>query len=124
MTLFSTLNEVRRVLKRGSDSRLTVMMSNVRLVGWKFSDFIDHSLPLTENSLCETLEITNFEILKIHPKFFPDTAVKMRFSIPKSFNKAYLSIPFKLRPLAGQMLCVAKPVEINSSTSLWGNPHG
>jgi len=123
-TLFRTLNEVRRVLRRGNDSRLIVMMPNARLVGWKFYDFIDHSLPLTENSLREALEVTNFEILKMHPKFFPYTAVKMRFSIPKSFIKAYLSIPFKLRPLAGQMLCIAKPVEINSSTSFGGNPHG
>ncbi len=123
-SLFSTLNEITRVLKRGSDSRLIIMMPNARLIGWKFYDFIDHNLPLTENSLREALEVANFEILKMQPRFFPYTAVKMRFPISKSFIRAYLSLPPKLRPFAGQMLCIAKPVEICSSTTFGGDPRG
>jgi ubiquinone/menaquinone biosynthesis C-methylase UbiE len=106
-TLLKTLEEVKRILKSNAESRLIVMMPNARKIGMKFYDFIDHTLPLTDFSLNEALEITGFQVLQIFPGFFPYTATAASFKIPNFLISLYLKIPLKNKPGAGQMLCIA-----------------
>jgi len=106
--LFETLSEVKRIIKLGDNSLLIVMMPNANKVGMKFYDFIDHKLPLTEMSLVEALEVSGFRIVDMMPGFFPYSAAKTKFRIPKIFFDVYLRLPIKNRPFAGQMLCIAK----------------
>jgi dolichol-phosphate mannosyltransferase len=109
-TLLETLNEVNRVLKSNETSRLIVLMPNIRYVKWDFYNFVDHNLPLNENSLKEALEISNFEIIESHKRFFPYSANDVRIQFPATLIKIYLSLPPKLRPSAKQMFFVAKPL--------------
>jgi dolichol-phosphate mannosyltransferase len=109
-TLLETLKEINRVLKISDRSRLIVLMPNIRYVKWDFYNFIDHNLPLNETSLKEALEISNFEIIESHKKFFPYSADNLRIRFPVILIKLYLTLPPKFRPLAKQMFFVVKPL--------------
>lgn len=108
--LLRTLNELHRVL-RAENSKLIILMPNIRYAKWDFYNFIDHNLPLTEVSLQEALELCNFEIIEAHKKFFPYSAHRIRFSAPTFIVKLYLQIPPLLRPRAKQMFFIAKPIK-------------
>ena len=107
--LLSTLNEVHRVLKQ-QNSKLIVLMPNIRYAKWDFFNFIDHNLPLNETSLKEALELSNFEVVECHKRFFPYSANNVQVSTPLFLIKIYLSLPSRLRPAAKQMYFVAKPI--------------
>jgi SAM-dependent methyltransferase len=51
--------------------RLIVMQPNVRLVGTRFWDFVDHTLPLTEKGMAEALAMSGFEIIERRTRFLP-----------------------------------------------------
>lgn len=70
--LIDTLKEVHRVLKPGG--KLMVLQPNIRLVGNKYWDYVDHTLPLTEKSLYEALHLTDFEQEYCKVRFLPYTA--------------------------------------------------
>ena len=110
--LFETLQEIHRVLKKNVDSKLIILMPNIRYAKWDFYNFIDHTLPLNEASLAEALELAGFEIVTLHKKFFPYSAQNVKIYFPKFVIRGYLSIPPAMRPLAKQMLVVAKPSPI------------
>ncbi len=107
--LMDTLHELHRVL-RNENSKLIVLMPNIRYAKWDFYNFVDHNLPLNEVSLREALEICQFKILEEHKKFFPYTAKGMQVSIPVGLVKFYLMLPPRLRPRAKQMFFVAQPI--------------
>ena len=109
--LLQTLDEIRRVIAKNSESRLIILMPNVRYAKWDFFDFIDHNLPLNENSLREALELKGFKVIESHKKFFPYTAAKVKLSFPTLVIKIYLSLTPRLRPLAKQMFFVASPLD-------------
>lgn len=102
--LFQTLFEIRRVLKPVPSGILLAMIPNVNKVGMKFYNFIDHTLPLNNDSLRESLELCGFKVEKVIPGFFPYSAVNTRFAFPKFFYTLYVHLPLNNRPLAGQML--------------------
>ncbi len=107
--LFEVLQSAHRVMKKGN-SKMVVLMPNIRFAKWDFFNFIDHRLPLNEISLKEVLEISNFEILSSHRKFFPYSADRSVINWPIFVVKAYLSLPPKVRPFAKQMFFVAQPM--------------
>ena len=82
--LLDTLKEVGRVLKKGG--KIMVLQPNIRLVGGKYWDYIDHTLPLTEKSLTEALELSNFSVTYQKTRFLPYTA-----------NSGIPMIPFLIR---------------------------
>lgn len=106
--LFEVLHSAHRVLKKGN-SKIVILMPNIRFAKWDFFNFIDHKLPLNENSLSEALELANFEILSCYPRFFPYSANSSSITWPIFVIKAYLSLPPRMRPLAKQMFFVAQP---------------
>lgn len=88
--LIDTLKEVRRVLKPGG--RLMVLQPNIRLVGNKYWDYVDHTLPLTEKSLLEAFKLTGFSLEYRKVRFLPYTA-NSKIPVIPAMIKLYLRLP-------------------------------
>ncbi len=88
--LFEVLAEIRRVLKVGG--KLLVIQPNIKYAYREYWDFIDHHLPLTENSLGEALVTTGYRVAECIPRFLP-------FSVNSSPSRStkllglYLKLP-------------------------------
>ncbi len=105
-TLLNILQKIKSTLS-SRESKLILMLPNVTKTGLRFYDFIDHTLPLTDRSICEALILSGYRIIEMSPGFFPYSARSSRFLYPKFIYKMYLKIPLKNRPFAGQMLVIA-----------------
>ncbi len=103
--LFATLKEMRRVLR--SDGKFIIVCPNIRYVGHKYWDFIDHRLPLTHLGLREALQMHKYSVTKLVPRFLPYTT---KASLPKSpfLLKIYLKIPILWNFFGSQMFVIAK----------------
>lgn len=88
--LIDTLREVYRVLKKGG--KVMILQPNIRLVGQRYWDYVDHTLPLTDQSLCEALGLTGFEVIFKKIRFLPYTA---NSKVPSAafLIKLYLKLP-------------------------------
>ncbi len=88
--LFEVLAEIRRVLKTGG--KLLIIQPNIKYAYREYWDFIDHHLPLTENSLEEALIATGYRVDECIPRFLP-------FSVNSSPSRStkllglYLKLP-------------------------------
>lgn len=102
--LIDTLKEVHRVLK--PDGRIMVLQPNIRLVGNKYWDYVDHTLPLTEKSLFEALYLTGFEVAYQKVRFLPYTA-NSRIPASPWLIKLYLKLPFAQFLMGKQTFVVA-----------------
>jgi 2-polyprenyl-3-methyl-5-hydroxy-6-metoxy-1,4-benzoquinol methylase len=70
--LFEVLESCYKLLKPGG--RIMILQPNIRYVGSAYWDYIDHHIALTEHSLVEALEVCDFEIERMIPRFLPYTA--------------------------------------------------
>lgn len=79
-----------RLLRPGG--RVIVLQPNVRLVGGAYWDFIDHHVPLTEQSLCEAASLAGFTTDRLVTRFLPYSTLGR---IPKHpvLVRLYLRIP-------------------------------
>ena len=96
---------VHRVLRPGG--RVIVLQPNVRLVGGKYWDFIDHQVPLTERSLVEAAETAGFRTRELVVRFLPYTT-KSRVPRAPWLVRAYLRFPPAWRLLGKQTLYVGE----------------
>ncbi len=103
--LARTLSETRRCLKPGG--RLIAMGPNIKYVRGAYWDFIDHYIPLTENSLAEALRNEGFKIERCIPRFLPYTMVGGP-NYPTFFIALYLALPFAWRIFGKQFFIVAE----------------
>jgi hypothetical protein len=69
-----------------------VLQPNVRLIGGRYWDFIDHSVALTERSLVEAAELAGFATVELIVRFLPYTTKSWLPQHPL-LVKAYLSFP-------------------------------
>lgn len=103
--LHETLAECRRVLRQGG--RLLVLQPNIRAVGGRYWDFIDHHLPLTERSLVEALVMAGLAPREVRARFLPYTT---KSALPQHplLVRLYLLLRPVHRLLGGQSWLVAE----------------
>ncbi|MDO8662428.1 MAG: class I SAM-dependent methyltransferase [Candidatus Omnitrophota bacterium] len=103
--LFVILKEVHRILREGG--KLIVICPNIRYVGHKYWDFIDHGLPLTHLGMREALLMHHYSLVKLVPKFLPYTT-KSCFPKSQYLLKIYLKLPILWRIFGTQMFIIAE----------------
>lgn len=89
------------------DGRLIVLQPNFKYAYRNFYDYLDHSLPLTEASLSEALELAGFQIERVEPRFLPYSVKKQRITASWAL-RLYLRLKPLWRVFGKQMLIVAK----------------
>ena len=99
------LAEARLILRPGG--RLVVLQPNIRLVGGRYWDFIDHRVALTERSLAEAVSMAGLETRSITVRFLPYTT---KSALPKhpALVRAYLRFPPLWRLVGKQTLLIAE----------------
>jgi len=98
---------VHRLLK--PDGRVIVLQPNIRLVGARYWDFIDHSVALTDRSLVEAAALAGFRPQTVIKRFLPYTT-KSRLPKTPRLVRAYLRAPLLWRILGRQTLFVGRSV--------------
>ena len=78
------------LLKPGG--RVLILQPNIRLVGGKYWDFIDHQTALTEKSLAEAARMAGFRTQQVIARFLPYTT-KSRLPQSPALVRAYLAFP-------------------------------
>ena len=84
------LTVARRLLAPGG--RAIVLQPNIRLVGPRYWDFIDHRVALTERSLLEAAELAGLRTHTLVTRFIP-YSTKGRLPAAPWLVRAYLSLP-------------------------------
>ncbi len=87
--------------------RAIVLQPNIRLVGGRYWDFIDHRVALTERSLVEAASLSGLETEVLYTRFLPYTT-KSRLPQAAWLVRAYLSFPPAWRVLGKQTLYVGR----------------
>jgi SAM-dependent methyltransferase len=88
--LFEVLAEIRRVLK--DEGKLLIIQPNIKYAYREYWDFIDHHLPVTENSLGEALVATGYRVAECIPRFLPSSVSSSPSKSPKLL-RLYLKMP-------------------------------
>ncbi len=88
------------------DGRLIVLQPNIRLVGPRYWDFIDHKVALTEKSLVEAAGIAGLQTEKLIVRFLP-YSTKGRLPSTPALVRFYLRVPLAWRLLGKQTLFIA-----------------
>lgn len=96
---------VRKLLRPGG--RAIVLQPNIRLVGGRYWDFIDHKVALTERSLAEAAELAGLEVERTITRFLPYTT-KSRLPQSRRLVRAYLAFPPAWLLLGKQTLFIAR----------------
>lgn len=99
------LRVARTLLRPGG--RVIVLQPNIKLVGAAYWDFIDHRVPLTEESLVEAGTFAGLETVDLVVRFLP-YSVKGRLPADARLVRAYLAFPPAWRLLGKQTLYVAE----------------
>jgi SAM-dependent methyltransferase len=105
-SLLNTLNECHRILVPGG--RLLVLMPNLRYLSGRYWDYFDHHLPLTHLSLAEGMNLANFEVDEVIPRFLPYTVKDARMRVRSWQIHAYLRLRPVWRLLGRQMFLVGR----------------
>ena len=100
-----TIGEIKKALKPGG--RLIAMGPNIGVLKGRYWDFWDHHVALSDQSLCELLEIHDFTIEQSEPKFLPYNMVRVK-ERPLFMIFVYLRFPILWRIFGKQFLIVAK----------------
>lgn len=103
--LLEILDALREALRPGG--LLLIMQPNVRLLGGRFWDFVDHTLPLTELGMSEALELSGFEIAERRAHFLPYT-FKSRLPAWPWLVRLYLALRPAQWVFGKQMFVVAR----------------
>jgi predicted SAM-dependent methyltransferase len=105
--LCTSLAEIHRVLASGG--RLIVLQPNFRYCFRSYFDDYTHTYIYTDRSLCDIFEACGFQIADVRPRFLPvNMKSTLRLSLPRLDWIVWLYLRLPLKPLAGQMLIVAR----------------
>lgn len=107
-TFLATLGEVRAILKPGGT--LLVLQPNIRFVKGAYWDFVDHHLPLTDQTLIEAATSVGLDPIEVIPRFLPYTT---RSGLPQwpMLVRAYLALRPAWRIFGKQTFFVARKPE-------------
>lgn len=83
------LRVARQLLRPGG--RVIVLQPNIRLVGPRYWDFIDHRVALTERSLLEAAELAGLRTVDLITRFLP-YSTKGRLPADARLVRAYLAV--------------------------------
>jgi len=72
--------------------RVIILQPNIRLVGPRYWDFIDHRVALTEHSLLEAAELAGLRTTRLVTRFLP-YSTKGRLPAHPALVRAYLAFP-------------------------------
>ena len=104
-SLDRTISEIKKALK--PEGRLIAMGPNISVLNGKYWDFWDHHVALSDQSLCELLQIHDFTIEQSEAKFLPYNMVRVK-EHPLFLVSLYLRFPFFWKIFGKQFLIVAK----------------
>jgi len=93
------------LLKPGG--QVLILQPNIRLVGGRYWDFIDHQTALTEKSLAEAARMAGFTTRQVIARFLPYTT-KSRMPQNAALVRAYLAFPPAWLVLGKQTLYVGE----------------
>lgn len=97
------LTDVKRLLRPGG--RLILVQPNFRLDPKRYFDDYTHRTIWTDQSLTDLVAAAGLPVEHVEPRFLPLT-MKSRLSFGHRLVPLYLRLPW--RPLAGQMLVIAR----------------
>jgi len=100
-----TVGEITKALKPGG--RLIALGPNISVLKGKYWDFWDHHVALSDQSLCELLEIHDFTIEQSESKFLPYNMVRVK-KRPLFFVPIYLRFSFLWKLFGKQFLIIAQ----------------
>jgi SAM-dependent methyltransferase len=89
--------------------RVIVLQPNIRLVGPRYWDFIDHRVALTERSLLEAAELAGLGTIDLVTRFLP-YSTKGRLPTAPALVRAYLAFPLAWRFMGKQTLFVGERI--------------
>ena len=104
-SLDCTVGEIKKALK--PEGRLIAMGPNIIVLKGEYWDFWDHHVALSDQSLCELLQIHNFTIEQSESKFLPYNMVRVK-ERPLFLVSLYLKFPFLWKIFGKQFLIIAK----------------
>jgi SAM-dependent methyltransferase len=104
-SVIEQLQVVSRLLAPGG--RVIVLQPNIRLIGSKYWDFIDHRVPLTERSLGEAGQLAGYRQEEMIVRFLPFTT-KSRIPQDHRLVRMYLKFPLIWRLMGKQTLYVGR----------------
>jgi len=104
-SLDRTMGEVKKALKTGG--RLIAMGPNISVLKGQYWDFWDHHVALSDQSLCELLQIHDFTIEQSESKFLPYNMVRGK-ERPLFMVSLYLRFPILWKLFGKQFLIIAK----------------
>jgi SAM-dependent methyltransferase len=99
------LRVARQLLKPGG--KVVVLQPNIRLIGGRYWDFIDHKVALTEQSLVEAAELAGLNTVELITRFLP-YSTKGKLPADPRLVRAYLAFPPAWRLMGRQTLLVAE----------------
>ena len=104
-SLDRTMIEINKALKPGG--KLIAMGPNISVLQGSYWDFWDHHVALSDASMCELLEIHDFNILQAISKFLPYNMVRIK-EHPLILVSTYIKIPLIWKIFGKQFLIIAK----------------
>ena len=104
-SLDRTMGEVKKALKTGG--RLIAMGPNISVLKGQYWDFWDHHVALSDQSLCELLQIHDFTIEQSESKFLPYNMVRGK-ERTLFMVSLYLRFPILWKLFGKQFLIIAK----------------
>jgi SAM-dependent methyltransferase len=104
-SLDCTVGEIKKALK--PEGRLIAMGPNISVLKGKYWDFWDHHVAISDQSLCELLQIHDFTIERSESKFLPYNMVRVK-EHPLFLVSLYLKFPFLWKIFGKQFLIIAQ----------------
>lgn len=101
----NTLSEAFRCLKPGG--KIICMGPNIKYVPGRYWDFWDHYTPITDLSMAEALELSDFRVTERIVKFIP-YEMSHGWKPPLFMVSLYLKMPFAWRLFGKQFLLVGE----------------